>query len=178
LYLEASVFDCFPLLYTLKMDNIFVTAFLEVFAETFEGGKPGAGTAYLDNTAADGSGNAGFFALLEGLSAEAASKPTALGKSIAAHMTHSIVHIEMVLKFAAGDRPSVDWQASFLPETVSSGEWVAQRQRLQQAYRAMVQLAHNTPTWNAESAGGMMASLAHAAYHLGAVRQILKLARV
>jgi hypothetical protein len=158
------------------MNQIFVDAFLEVFAETFEGGKPGAGTAYLDNTNKDGSGNAGFFALLDALSAEAASKPTALGKSIAAHTAHSIVHIETVLTFAAGDHPSVDWQASFLPETVSSLEWIKQRQRLRAVYAEMVGLAHSTTDWNAGSAAGMMATLAHAAYHLGAIRQILKLA--
>jgi hypothetical protein len=158
------------------MSQIFVDAFLEVFGETFEGGKPGAGTAYLDNTALDGSSNAGFFSLLEALSAEDASKPIALGKSIAAHTAHSIVHIQTVLKFAAGDHPSVDWQASFLPETVSSLEWAAQRQRLRAVYADMVALAHNTKDWNAGSAAGMMATLAHAAYHLGAIRQILKLA--
>lgn len=109
------------------MQNIFINAFLEVFAETFEGGKPGAGTNYLDNPKKDGSSNAGFFAVLASISAEAASSPTALGNSIAAHTAHSAFHIEATLRYAAGERSPNDWQASFLPSVVSSLEWQAQQ---------------------------------------------------
>jgi hypothetical protein len=41
----------------------------------------------------------------------------------------------------------------------------------------MVGLAQNTSHWDTDAAGGLAAALAHVAYHLGAIRQIVKLAR-
>lgn len=159
------------------MENIFVSAFLGVLQEAFEGGKPNLGTHFLDNTKPDGSSNQGFFAALDGLSAVQASAPTALDSSIAAHTAHSAFHIEATLRFASGNRSPNDWQASFEPREVNELEWAEQRQRLKNAYSSIANLAQNTPVWDNNSATGMMATLAHVTYHLGAVKQILKLAR-
>lgn len=159
------------------MDDVFVNAFLRVLEETLEGGKPGQGTHFLDNTKADGSSNQGFFAALNGLSAVEASAVTALGSSIASHTAHSAFHIEATLRFASGDRSPNDWQGSFEPRVVDEPEWLVQRQRLKNAYLGIVDLAHKTAVWDQDSATGMMATLAHVTYHLGAVKQILKLAR-
>ncbi|ABF44470.1 Yfit/DinB family protein [Deinococcus geothermalis DSM 11300] len=46
---------------------------LDILKEAVEGGVPGQGTALLDGTRADGSGNHGLLATLHGLSAEQAS---------------------------------------------------------------------------------------------------------
>jgi hypothetical protein len=159
------------------MSNIFVDAFLVVLKEAFAGGEAGAGTSFLDDTNADGSGNHGFFAVLAGLNAAQASDSTVLGSSIVSHTAHTAFHIEATLRSAAGDRSPNDWQASFLPRVVSDADWIVQQQRLQGAYSSIVGLAHSTAIWDEHSAVGMMATLAHVSYHLGAVRQILKLAR-
>jgi hypothetical protein len=161
----------------LSMEHIFVNAFLEVLAETFEGGKPNLGTHFLDHTKSDGSSNQGFFATLDSLSPVQASSLTSLGLSIAAHTAHSAFHIEATIRSASGDRSPNDWQGSFEPRVVDALEWAAQRQRLKNAHSSIVDLAHNTPVWDQHSATGMMATLAHVTYHLGAVKQILKLAR-
>ncbi len=160
------------------MSNIFVDAFLVVLKEAFAGGDAGAGTSFLDDTKADGSGNHGLFAVLASLNAAQASDLTVLGSSIVSHTAHTAFHIEATLRFASGDRSPNDWQASFEPRVVSDADWLVQQQRLQDAYSSIVALAHNTAIWDEHSAVGMMATLAHVSYHLGAVRQILKLARV
>jgi hypothetical protein len=159
------------------MENVFVNAFLDVLEEALEGGKPSQGTHFLDNTNADGSSNQGFFAALDGLNAIQASAPTVLGSSIAAHTAHSAFHIEATLRFASGDRRPNDWQSSFEPRVVDDLEWAGQRQRLKNAYSSLVTLAQNTSVWDKYSATGMMATLAHLTYHLGAVKQLVKLAR-
>jgi hypothetical protein len=160
------------------MQNIFVTAFFDVLDETLNGGKPGLGTHFLDSTNTDGSGNQGFFATLAGLSAAQASLPTILGSSIAAHTAHTAFHIEATIRSAMGDRSPNDWQASFEPSIVNEFEWIEQQERLKKAHSSLIALAQATPTWDEHSATGMMATLAHVVYHLGAVKQILKLARV
>jgi len=45
------------------------------------------------------------------------------------------------------------------------------------AYEATVALARRQPAWDDDDDDGLAAALAHAAYHLGAMRQIAKLAR-
>jgi hypothetical protein len=40
----------------------------------------------------------------------------------------------------------------------------------------MAAYAHGRITWSFEDAGGLAAALAHCAYHLGAIRQVAKLA--
>jgi hypothetical protein len=67
--------------------------------------------------------------------------------------------------------------AAVRPRTVDEAAWSARRARVRAAYEAAVALARRQATWDADAAGGLAASLAHAAYHLGAMRQIAKLAQ-
>ena len=60
-------------------DQTFRDGILAMLKEACEGGAPGEGTGFLENTNPDGSGNAGLFASLDGLTAAQASAPTALG---------------------------------------------------------------------------------------------------
>jgi hypothetical protein len=156
-------------------DEAFVKSWLEVLQEACEGGKPGQGTAFLDNTKADGSGNSGLFATLDSLSAARASEPTVLGTSVAAHAAHVAFHLEVGVRWAKGDRGPFDWKGSFEPRAVDEAGWKALRERVRVAYAGMAELARQTTDWDEDAAGGLAASLAHLAYHLGAIRQTLKL---
>jgi hypothetical protein len=158
-------------------DQAFVAGFLNVLREAFEGGRPGQGTAFLDNTKADGSGNHGLLAALSSLSAPQASAPTVLGSSVASQASHVAFHIEATLRYVSGDRRPNDWQGSFEPRVVDDVQWQALRQRVKEAYERITALASSTSVLDEATAAGMAATLAHAAYHLGAIRQILKLAR-
>ncbi|WP_299428479.1 hypothetical protein [uncultured Meiothermus sp.] len=155
-------------------DKAFVNGWLRVLQEAMEGGEPGQGTAFLDGTGADGSGNHGLLATLEALSADQASYPTALGMSVAAQAAHTAYYMEVTVRWVQGDRGPFDWKGSFVG-TVSEGEWAALRTRVRVAYDEVVKLASNTPRWDGDEPGGLAATLAHACYHLGAIRQIVKL---
>lgn len=157
-------------------DTALVNGMLTILRETFEGGEPGKGTGFLDNTKADGSGNSGVFATLDALSASQASQPTALGASVASHAAHLAFHIEASVRYAKGDRGRNDWQASFEPRAVDDAGWRETRGRVRGAYDELLALARGVTEWNEDHANGLAATLAHAAYHLGAIRQIAKLA--
>lgn len=156
-------------------DQVFVNGWLFVLREAVEGGLPGQGTTFLDGTNADGSGNKGLLATLEGLGAEAASRPTALGQSVAAHAAHTAYHMEVIVRYNAGDRGPFDWPGSFNPSRVDEAGWAKLRERVRAAYADLVNLAKTTQTWDEDAAGGMAGALAHVCYHLGAIRQLIKL---
>lgn len=153
-----------------------VKVVLEYLREAFEGGLPGEGTGFVENTKPDGSRNSGVLATLDGLTAAQASKPTALGTSVAAHAAHVAYHLEVTLRWEKGERGPFDWQGSFDPRTVDDAAWAATRARVRTAYEEVAALAAGTTDWNEDSAAGIGGALAHAAYHLGAIRQIAKLA--
>ncbi len=150
---------------------------LELLREAYEGGRPGAGTGFVENTRADGGGNGGLFATLESLTAEQASRPMAHGTSVAAHASHLAYSLEVTLRWLNGDRGPFDWPGSFEPRVVDEPGWRAARARMRTAYDAFVAWAGGRTEWDEHSAGGIAAGLAHSAYHLGAIRQIAKLSR-
>lgn len=149
---------------------------LDVLREACEGGEPGQGTAFLDGTRADGSGNHGLFATLDALTAAQASVATPLGLSVAAHAAHTAYHMEVCVRWEAGERGPFDWVGSFEPRQVTPDEWDALRGRVRAAYEALRGLAVRTGEWDEDAAAGLAGALAHVAYHLGAVRQLVKLA--
>ena len=157
-------------------DQTFRDGLLDMLKEACEGGVPGQGTGFLENTKADGSDNAGLFATLDRLSAAQASAPTALGTSVAAHTAHLAYHLEVSIRWANGERGPFDWKGSFNPAAVDESEWKARRARVRAAYDAFAARCRTVTDWNEDEAGGLAASVAHLTYHLGAIRQIIKLA--
>ena len=158
-------------------ENPLVEALLYILKETFDGGDPGQGTAFLENTKANGSGNAGVFATLEALTPEQASKATSLGTSVAAHAAHLAYHLEVGVRWAHGDRGPFNWKASFEPRTVDEANWAATRIRVREAYDSVVRYARSPRVWHSDDADNLAAAVAHAVYHLGAIRQVEKLAK-
>jgi len=155
--------------------QLFVDEFRLVLSEALEGGIPGQPTTFLDGTKADGSDNHGLFATLEGLSAAQASDPTALGLSIAAHTAHLAFHLEVVVRWEAGDHGPFDWKGSFSPSSVVEPEWDALRARVRKAYADVLEQIEKTDDWSGDAPGLLFGPLAHATYHLGAIRQTVKL---
>ncbi|WP_119675139.1 DinB family protein [Deinococcus sp. RM] len=153
-----------------------VSGILDILREAVEGGHPGQGTAFLDGTKADGSSNHGLLATLDALSAEQASREV-LGGTVAAHAAHTAYHLEVIVRWESdGDRGPFDWKGSFQPAQVDDAGWEAARERLRAAYDALVTFAR---TWEDRPAdgdvtGGLTGAVAHVAYHLGAIRQLIK----
>ena len=130
---------------------------------------PGARTYVLNQ------GDPGLLVSLERLSHAAASATPGDGPSIAAHVDHLRYGLSLLNRWANGvppPWPDMDWTASWRRMSVSEDAWRVLRDELRrEATRWMDALG--TPREVSEvEAGWMAGSVAHFAYHLGAIRQI------
>lgn len=141
---------------------------LFVLRETFEGSPEGEGSAYLDR-------GVGLFSTLENISHDLASTAVA-GSTAAAHTEHLKFYIDRLVEFMNGRQEKVNWEQSWLIETVSEEEWQILRDGVGKTYETLLKCIAETEEWDDESIGGMIAITAHCAYHLGAIRQISKAA--
>ncbi|GAA5515021.1 hypothetical protein Dcar01_03785 [Deinococcus carri] len=149
---------------------------LDILKEAVEGGTPGQSTAFLDGTKADGSGNHGLLATLDGLSAAQASRDVN-GSTVAGHARHTAFHMEVIVRWERdGDRGPFDWKGSFLPAQVDEEEWAALRERVRRAYEDLLAFARTQADAPAsgDAVGGLTGAVAHVAYHLGSIRQMVK----
>ena len=58
-------------------------------------------------------------------------------------------------------------------EAVTADEWAALKQQLQQTYQRISAMLHKIENWDDDRIGGIIAIVAHTAYHLGEIRQAL-----
>lgn len=124
-------------------------------------------------------GDPGLLGSLDRLSAEAASAAHGGGAPIAAHAEHLRYALSLMNRWAAGENPfaDADWTASWQTTAVSEDEWARLRASLaDEARRWREALGTPREVMDVEL-NGMIASIAHLAYHLGAIRQIDRAAR-
>jgi hypothetical protein len=140
-----------------------------LFSELSDGvRKPGG--AFVLNT-----GDVGLLRSLDALSADDASRSANGGATIAAHAQHVRYGLALMNRWAAeGGNPLADarWDEAWQVARVDDGEWSAIRRGLAdeaERWRAALR-APREMTWVELS--GMIGSIAHLAYHLGAIRQI------
>jgi hypothetical protein len=138
-------------------------------------GAPSAGGAFILN-----SGDAGLLRSLDKLSAADASRSVNDGATIAAHAQHLRYGLGLMNRWAReGGNPFADaqWDAAWITSRVNDTEWGEIRRGLgHEAHRWLEALGSPrevTPT----DLNGMIGSIAHLAYHLGAIRQIARSAR-
>ena len=140
-----------------------------LFAELTDGPSPEA--AYMLN-----GGDPGLLRSLESLSAEAASRPSAPGAaSIAAHVDHLCYGLDLMNRWHDGEADpwsSADWTASWRRITVTEREWAALLERFRQATRRWHEALGSPREMSTVELNGVIASIAHLAYHVGAIRQI------
>ena len=140
---------------------------LSILEETFEHPQG----AFLDK-------GTSLFETLTTISAEEASRPVSANcASIAAQVAHIHFYIDLVLQFIRGENPGhADWGHIWhTVEKVTPEEWEASKTRLREAYLTIHDRITNFPAvWDIEnSLSGTIALVAHAAYHLGEIRQAL-----
>jgi hypothetical protein len=117
----------------------------------------------------------GLLASLHRLDAQQASaRPVNGGASIAAHVDHVRYGLELLNRWQAGENPfeSADWTQSWSRTTVTAEEWMALRAALRRevdAWRAALLSPRETTDFPLT---GIVGSVVHLAYHLGAMRQI------
>jgi hypothetical protein len=136
--------------------------------ETFEGPPPKTSAAFLDQ-------GCGLFQTVEQLTAEDASRPAVPGgTTVAAHCAHVKFYLDVLHRYAQGPIEQADWKQSWLVQTVSAEEWEALKRELRAAYDTVFEALRSAESWGERNVGAAMAIIAHTAYHLGAVRQLLK----
>lgn len=122
-------------------------------------------------------GDAGLLRSLDGLSAEAASAPApAGGASIAAHVDHLRYGFELLNRWSEGEMPfaDADYGTAWQNGTVSPEEWQASRAALGREIAKWERVVAEPREMSQLELNGVVASVAHLAYHLGAMRQINK----
>jgi hypothetical protein len=140
-----------------------------LFSELMDG--PPAQSAFVLN-----GGDPGLLRSLDKLSARAASQaPGSGGAPIAAHVDHLCYGFELMNRWSRGEPnpwANADWAASWRRRQVDDGEWSGLKERLEEASAEYLKTL-STPRELPEVARtGMIAGVAHLAYHFGAIRQI------
>ncbi|MCB1024874.1 MAG: hypothetical protein KDB79_10815 [Acidobacteria bacterium] len=149
---------------TIQKDD-FLKDLLVLLRETFEG-SPIEGSAYLDP-------GIGFFNTIEKISADEASKMFT-STSIAAQTEHTKFYLDRLVEFIEGRTEKVNWDQSWLIETVSAEEWDILRAGIKGSYENVLRCLAEVDTWDQNNIGDSIAIVAHTAYHLGAIRQLVK----
>jgi hypothetical protein len=126
------------------------------------------------------SGDVGLLRSLDKISAADASRSVNGGATLAAHAQHVRYGLSLMNRWAKeGGNPFADakWDEAWKTSAVNASEWDAIRNGLREESTDWLQVL-KTPREVAEvELSGMMGSVAHLAYHVGAIRQIHKDAR-
>src|SRR6187401_2123646 len=142
-----------------------------LFSELTDGTRD-KGKAFILNT-----GDAGLLKSLDKLSAADASRSVNEGATIAAHAQHVRYGLSLMNRWGReGGNPFADarWDEAWKVSTVDAGAWREIREGLRdEAHRWLDFLKTPRQVIDIELAG-MIGSIAHLAYHLGAIRQIAR----
>jgi hypothetical protein len=116
----------------------------------------------------------GLLRSLEKLSAAEASAPTPTGSTIAAHVDHLRYGLSLMNRWSQGDNPfgSADWSQSWRNTSVSETEWRERISALRAEAARWLAVVREPRDVNEIELNGMIGSIAHLAYHFGAIRQI------
>ncbi len=140
-----------------------------LFAELIDGPSPEA--AYMLNGT-----DPGLLRSLDGLSAAAASSaPGSGGASIAAHVDHVRSGLQLMNRWGEGESDpwtGADWTASWRRTSVNEEQWAVLREQLRGEMRRWHTALQTPRRMSASELNSVIASVAHLAYHLGAIRQI------
>jgi hypothetical protein len=150
-------------------DTTFKTALIQLLREVFQG--PGNDGFILNPH------DPGLLGQLETISAAQASvRPTAGKTTIAAHVDHVLYGVTLLNRWAAGEAnpwAAADWEASWKRQVVDEGQWRALRDRMREQVETWQRAVVARQQWDIMAASGALASVAHTAYHLGAIRQLV-----
>jgi hypothetical protein len=149
-------------------NDSFTRELLDLLDETFEHTQG----IYLDR-------GTSFLETLEKVSADEASRPvSAEGTSIAGQVEHVCYYLR-VLESSIQKREfgKVDWEESWQVKDVTPEVWEVLKRQLRESYHSVVSTIKGVESWEGEDdIGASLAILTHTAYHLGAVRQMLRIA--
>jgi hypothetical protein len=146
-------------------------AFSRVFSELVDGTNRKLGGFVLN------SGDVGLMRSLEKLSAADASRSANDGATIAAHALHLRYGLSLMNRWVAeGGNPFADakWDEAWKTSAVDEAQWKEIRDGLRNEAHAWLEALGTPRDVSDLQFTGMIASVAHFAYHIGAIRQISK----
>jgi hypothetical protein len=150
------------------MHAVSIDAILEqlfaVLREAFEG--PRERSSYFT----DNRPEAGLFGTLANLDKDKVSRPLG-GSTIAAHVNHMVFAMEASAAEISGDRTPRNWKESWSLSAVDAEQWDRLLGKLRTAFSALNTAIALNGVESTDAMGASIGALAHAAYHLGAVRQ-------
>ena len=144
-------------------------ALAALFAELTDGAPPGGGAFVLN------SGDAGLLRALDQLSHVEASQSINGGATVAAHVEHLRYGLSLMNRWATeGGNPFADalWDKAWQTSSVTAAEWEESRRGLRSEVRAWRAVLEAPRELERIELTGMIGSVVHLAYHLGALRQI------
>jgi hypothetical protein len=149
-------------------------ALTRLFSELVDGpdSRPGG---FVLNT-----GDAGLLRSLDKLSAAEASRAVNGGATIAAHAQHLRYGLSLMNRWAAeGGNPFADakWDQAWKTSGVDAAAWQEIRLGLRDEAHRWTEALRSARDVTDIELTGMLASIAHLGYHLGAIRQIDKQTR-
>lgn len=133
-------------------------------------GAPRGGGAYVLN-----GGDPGLHASLDELTAAEASQSREGGATIAAHVDHLTYGISLMNRWASGEEnpfAEADWAAAWRTTTVDETRWAQLRRGLRDEVQRWLGRVGEPRDVDRVELDGMIGSVVHLAYHLGAIRQI------
>ena len=145
-----------------------------LFSELVDGAQEG-GSAFMLN-----SGDLGLLRSLEKISADQASRAVNDGATIAAHAQHLRYGLSLMNRWAReGGNPfaTATWDAAWKISRVEGSEWEEIRTGLRAEAQQWAEILRTPREVGEIELTGMISSIAHLAYHLGAIRQINRDAR-
>jgi hypothetical protein len=159
----------------IETDSIFQNAVSKLLTEIFDG--PPGEEAYILNP-----GDSGLLRQLETISAATASKQAIPGKpTIAAHVNHVHFGMSLLTRWISGEEnpwADADWNGTWKRNTVTDEEWRTLRDDLRRESDTWRRAVTTRTQWDDINAAGALSTIAHTAYHLGAIRQILAAAKL
>jgi len=142
-----------------------------LFSELVDGARDPTGAFILN------SGDRGLLRSLDEVSADDASRSVNDGATIAAHAQHVRYGLSLMNRWAnEGGNPFADakWDEAWKTSGVDATEWTNIRNGLREEAHGWLQALRAPRDVAGVELTGMVASIAHLAYHLGAIRQIDK----
>jgi hypothetical protein len=125
-------------------------------------------------------GDVGLLRSLDQLSASDASQSANGGATIAAHAEHVRYGLSLMNRWARdGGNPFADatWDAAWRTTVVNDAEWATIRAGLHDEATGWLRNVASERSLTLVELNGVIGSIAHLAYHLGAIRQIAAGAR-
>ncbi len=118
----------------------------------------------------------GLMGTLENITATQASSSFKPGATtIAGHVDHTRFYLSNVVvqSLRGQEVGKLDWDQSWVLKTVTELEWNDLKQTLSKTCQTVLELVKARETWDDESITDAMVGLAHTAYHIGAIRQMI-----